>query len=72
MIHVNIKERALVNSETGEIVRPTCWDDLIAYHLYLISRKHGQAAQSILQEVFRGERVISKMITASQKRGLTQ
>lgn len=71
MIHLNNKEKALVHSETGEIVRPRCYDDLSAYHSYLVGRKHYQAAQSMLQEVFKGEKVISKMIAASQKRGLT-
>jgi len=70
MIHINLKEQALVNSETGEILRPSCWVDLIAYHNYLISRDKKSAAQSMLQEVFKGEKVISKMIAAVQKHGL--
>jgi hypothetical protein len=67
MIHINRKERALVNSENGDIIHPTCWDDLLSYHSYLLGRDKPNAAQILLQRVFDGERVISKMIEQSQK-----
>lgn len=68
MIRINLKEKALVNSETGDIVRPTCWDTLIPYHSYLVGRGHPGPAQSILEKVFDGEKVISKMTENYQKR----
>lgn len=68
MILINLKEKALVNSETGDIVRPTCWDSLIPYHSYLMSKGHPGPAQSMLEKVFTGEKVITKMIELSQKR----
>jgi hypothetical protein len=67
MIHINRKEKALVNSENGDIIRPTCWDDLLSYHHYLIGRDKSNAAQILLQRVFAGERVISKMVEQAQK-----
>jgi hypothetical protein len=61
MIHLNVKEKCLVSSETGEILRPECIDDLIAYHAYL-KKDDELVAQSMLQDVFNGEKVISKMV----------
>jgi len=69
MIHINQKEKALVDSETGMIVRPSCFDTLIQYHSYLIGRGHPVPAQSLLKQVFNGEKVITKMIENSQKHG---
>ena len=68
MILINIKEKALVDSETGDIVRPTCWDSLIPYYSYLVNRSHPGPAQSMLEKVFAGEKVITKMIENHQKR----
>ena len=66
MIHLNTKEKCLVNSEDGEILRPECIDDLIAYHAYL--KKYDElVAQAMLQDVFNGEKVITKMIDHSHK-----
>lgn len=70
MIHINQKEKALVDSETGQLLRPTCFMDLIAYHSYLIGKKKFAAAQGVLQDVFKGEMVISKMIANVRKHGL--
>lgn len=68
VIVINLKEKALVDTDTGDIVRPNCWDDLIPYVSYVKNRGHPQLAQSILEEVFKGEKIITKMVTASQKR----
>ena len=70
MIHINHKEKALVDGNTGEIVRPHCWDTLIPYVNYLEGRAHGSYAQSILKQVMSGEKVISKMIEQAQKHGI--
>ena len=67
MIHINAKERALVNSETGEVIRPSCYDTLVQYISYLEGRSHPRMAQDVLNRVFEGERVISKMVENSQK-----
>lgn len=68
MILINLKEKALVNSETGDVIRPTCWDSLVPYHAYLVGRGHPGPAQSMLEKVFAGEKVITKMIELAQKR----
>ena len=67
MILLNLKEKALINSETGELVRPLCWDSLAPYYSYLLDRGHPGPAQSMLLQVFGGEKIISKMIECSQK-----
>jgi len=66
MIHLNVKEKCLVCSITGEILRPECINDLIAYHAYL-KKDDELVAQSILQDVFNGEKVITKMIEHHHK-----
>lgn len=70
MIHVNEKEKALVDGNTGEVIRPTCWDTLVPYVSYLKSRGHQQMAQDVLKQVMDGERVITKMIACAQKHDL--
>ena len=70
MIHLNYKEKALVNSATGEIVRPGCWDTLAPYISYLETRSHSRMAQDVLEKVFVGEKFITKMIENAQKREL--
>ena len=66
--HLNHEEKAIVKSSTGELVRPNCWIDLSPYYDYL-SNKEGRKkeAQTLLRDVFNGEKVISKMIARSQK-----
>ena len=65
-IHINIKERALVDSKTGEIYRPQCFDDLYVYIAYLESTKRKKEAICILKRIIKGERVISDMINKAQ------
>ncbi len=71
MIHVNMTERALVDSKTGAVYRPQCWDALVVYYSYLCSKGHEAMAQQILERVCDGEKVITKMIENMQKHGLT-
>jgi len=70
MIHINLKEKALVSSETGKLVRPECFDSLVIYHAYLVGRNHAAFAQKMLQEVFAGSQYISKMVLLAQKNTL--
>lgn len=69
-ILINREERALIDSKTGQIVRPSCFDDLVAYHAYLISGKNNKLANQVLKDVFAGEKVISNMV-AEMRQGLT-
>ena len=66
-IHINIKEQVLVDGSNGEILRVSCWNDLAPYHAYLKSRGHHQSAQLLLDNVFKGEKVITKMVENAQK-----
>ncbi len=61
-IYINHENKCLVNGKTGEIVFPTCWDDLIAYHAYLTSRGLEAAAKGLLKDVISGNKVMSDMI----------
>lgn len=70
MIIINNKEKALVDSLTGNIVRPTCFDTLAQYYSYLVSKGHYEPAQRMLQEVVKGENFISKMIDNAQKHNI--
>ena len=70
MILINLKERALVDSVTGDIMRPSCWDSLIPYHSYLVCKNHPGPAQALLQRVFDGEKAITKMIENTQRHNL--
>ena len=61
-ILIDTKHKALVDSKTGKKVYPSCFDDLIAYHSYLLGSKHPKQACQALEDVFKGEKLISKMI----------
>jgi len=66
--HLNHLERGIVCSDTGEIVRPSCWVDLVPYYSYLVGLKgHKKDANCLLKRVFKGEKVISDMIIASHQ-----
>ncbi len=67
-IHINLKEKALVRSKDGEVIRPSCWYDLISYHSYLIDTSEEKEAKELLKKVFKGEKVISDMIRKNQER----
>lgn len=64
-ILIDTKNKALVELKTGEVVYPSCFDDLIAYHAYLVGGKHPKQACQALKDVFKGEKVISKMIVVA-------
>ena len=65
-IKINLKERALVDCGTGDIVWPSCWEHLIPYHEYLVQDGQKSQAKQLLKRVFKGEKVISDMIKSSQ------
>lgn len=70
MILINNKEKALVDSITGDIFKPTCFDTLAPYYSYLVTKGHQDAGQRMLQEVVKGEKFISKMISSAQKHNI--
>lgn len=70
MIKINQKEKALVNSETGEIFKPTCFDTMSVLHSYYESTRRYVEARTLLEDVFAGEKVISNMAKEVQKYNL--
>jgi hypothetical protein len=59
---INHQEKAIVCGETGELLRPTCWNDLVLYHSYILgTEKNKKAANQLLRDVFRGEMVMTNM-----------
>ena len=60
-ILIDPKHKALVDSKTGKSMKPSCFDDLIAYHAYLLGR-HPKQANQMLKDVFGGEKVMSNMV----------
>ena len=66
-IKLNLKEKALVNCKTGELIRPSCFDSLAPLYSYLVEKRREKEAEDLLKRVFKGEKVITKMIERSQK-----
>jgi len=62
---LNEKEKCIVRSKDGEIMRPSCIDDVILYHAYLGA--DSKEAQHLLKDIFHGEKVISKMVETLSK-----
>lgn len=58
---VDFKHKALIDSKSGDKAFPTCFDELMDYHAYLLNSKHPNEAQRILKRVFEGELVITNM-----------
>ena len=65
-IKINFEEKALVNCKTAQILRPSCFDTLSVYHSYLQQKGLHEQADQLLKDVFKGEKVISKMIEKAQ------
>jgi len=65
-IKINLEEKALVNTKTAQILRPSCFDTLAVYHAYLIATREHHEADELLKKVFKGEKVISDMIAKAQ------
>jgi predicted SprT family Zn-dependent metalloprotease len=66
--HLNTDEKAIVSSKTGALVRPKCFDELAAFHSYLLGKgkRHDKEAQQMLKDVFHGRKFISDLIAKSQ------
>jgi hypothetical protein len=66
-IKINLEERALVHSKTAQILRPSCFDDLILLHSYYLSANEQENADELLKKVFKGEKVITNMVKKIQQ-----
>lgn len=65
---INVKEQCLVDTKTGDIIRPSCWSDLAGLYSYLVGSGRQAQADEMIKEVFKGEKVITKMIESYQTR----
>jgi len=59
---INEKEKAIINAKNGDVIRPSCFDDLVLYHNYVLGTDGEKAAMQILKRVVQGEKVISNMV----------
>ena len=66
--HINLKEQCLIDGKTGEILRPSCFSDLSALYSYMVSAGEQTQADEMIKEVFKGEKVITKMIERYHER----
>ena len=63
VIHEGASKGVLVfDSKTGAVQRPECWQDLAAYHSYLVGRGHNYESQKLLAECMAGNKPITKML----------
>ena len=70
-IRINHNEKALINTKTAEIFRPSCFDTMALLHSYYLQRGHQEKADELLKRVFKGEKVISDMVEKAQKHHLS-
>jgi hypothetical protein len=61
-ILINIEEKVLIHNRTGKIKRITCFDTLALVHSYLRDRGHDKQANQLLDDAFKGKKVITELI----------
>jgi hypothetical protein len=54
----------ILDSETGVIQYPACWQDLAAYYYYLVERGRMDESQRLLAESMAGNKPITNMLAA--------
>lgn len=63
--HVVHDERSgyavVFDAQTSEVRKPTCWQDMLAYHTYLTSRHRHNEAQAILADFMYGGAPITQL-----------
>lgn len=57
----------MINPDTGDILRPSCFDDLAALYSYMMGMQKRKEADKLLKRVFKGEKVISDMVANAHK-----
>jgi hypothetical protein len=65
---INETEKCIINGKNGDIIKPSCIDDLIIYHKYVLDSEGEREASQLLKRVVNGEKVISDMIHWVQHR----
>ncbi len=54
----------ILDSETGVIQYPACWQDLAAYYYYLVERGRIDESQKLLAESMAGNKPMTNMLAA--------
>jgi hypothetical protein len=65
-IHINLDEKFLVNGKNGKVKRLECFEMVAQYHAYLEGTGHLKAAQHLLEDAFKGKKVITDLISQYQ------
>jgi hypothetical protein len=58
----NDNEVVILDSETGAIQHPRCWQDISAYYAYLMNSGKTAAAQTLLAESMSGSKPITRLV----------
>ncbi len=54
----------ILDSETGVIQYPACWQDLAAFYYYLVERGRVEEAQKLLADSMAGSKPITNMLVS--------
>ena len=57
----------IIDTQTGSVQYPVCWQDLSAYYHYLVGKGHIVEAQQLLADSMAGKKPITKMIPETSK-----
>ena len=52
----------ILDTQTGYIQHPVCWQDISAYYHYLVDKGRLNEAQSLLAESMSGSKPITRMV----------
>jgi hypothetical protein len=52
----------ILDSKTGAIQHPVCWQDLVAYYNYLVGLGRNAESQKLLAESIAGKKPITQML----------
>lgn len=58
---------AILDTETGSVQYPACWQDISAYYHYLVDLGRLDEAQNLLAESMAGHKPITSMVTSMSK-----
>lgn len=59
--------QAVIKNENGESYHINCYEDLKPYYAYISGKRGHETAQKMLENVFKGEKVMSELIERTQR-----
>jgi hypothetical protein len=59
----------VLDTETGAVQYPTCWQDLSAFYHYLVGRGRVDESQTLLAEAMAGNMPITRMLSFMSRGG---